>query len=160
MSVLDGYVHPDYAAVASALMKLLPLHEEGGGAVCVYHEGNKVVDVWGGTRDKEGNPWLEDTTATGFSTTKGVVSTLIHILVDKGLASYDDPVAKFWPEFGCNGKEQITIRQVLCHESGLWRLADMIEAPQEMLDWEHMIHAIEDTSPGPSRQGSRRPSPP
>jgi CubicO group peptidase (beta-lactamase class C family) len=136
--MLDGSVHPDYADVAAVLIRQIPKDSPGGSAVCVYHQARKVVDVWGGTRDRDDNPWLEDTTAPSFSTTKGVTSTLLHILVDQGLAAYDDPVAKHWPEFAANGKANITIRQALCHQAGLYRIDEMITHAEEILDWEHM----------------------
>jgi CubicO group peptidase (beta-lactamase class C family) len=145
--MLDGQVHPDFADVAAALVRQIPKHEHAGAAVCVYHEGEPVVDIWGGNRDGEGRPWLEDTTAASFSTTKGVISTLLHILVDRGFADYDDRVARHWPEFGQNGKDTITIRHVLCHEAGLYRIADMIESPAEMLDWNHMLDVIAGAQP-------------
>jgi CubicO group peptidase (beta-lactamase class C family) len=136
--MLDGSVHPDYAEVAALLIRQIPTNSHGGSAVCVYHGERKVVDVWGGTRDREDNPWQEDTTAPSFSTTKGVMSTLVHILVDQGFAAYDDPIAKHWPEFAANGKGSITIRQALCHEAGLYRIDEMITHANEILDWEHM----------------------
>ena len=46
--------------------------------------------------------------SVSFSTTKGVTATALHILVDRGLLDYDDPVAKYWPEFAREGKERIT----------------------------------------------------
>ncbi|TDJ25725.1 MAG: serine hydrolase, partial [Gammaproteobacteria bacterium] len=70
--MLNGDIQPDYADVASALIRQIPRRSLGGAAACVYHRGEKVVDIWGGTRDAEGNPWCEDTTAISFSTTKGV----------------------------------------------------------------------------------------
>ena len=145
--MLDGEVKPDYADVASALIRQIPKKTQGGAAVCVYHDGKKVVDIWGGTRDKEGAPWEADTTASSFSTTKGVMSTLVHILVDQGHADYDDPIAKFWPEFGARGKENITIRQALCHEAGLYRVDELVSSSQEILDWDHMKHVLADAEP-------------
>jgi len=145
--LLDGNIHPDYADVASCLIRQIPKNQHGGSAVCVYHEGHKVVDIWGGSKDKQGSPWAEDTTAPSFSTTKGVMSTLVHILVDQGLAKYSDPVAKFWPEFAARGKQNITIQQALSHEAGLYRLSEMIDSPQEMLDWDHMKGVIADAVP-------------
>ncbi len=136
--MLDGSVHPDYADVAAVLIRQIPKDSPGGSAVCVYHNERKVVDVWGGTRDRDNNLWLEDTTAPSFSTTKGVTSTLLHILVDRGLAAYDDPVAKYWPEFAAHGKDRITIRHALCHEAGLYRIDEMITHADEILDWDHM----------------------
>jgi CubicO group peptidase (beta-lactamase class C family) len=145
--VLDGTVHPDYADVASALIRQIPRHQHAGSAVCVYHRGRSVVDVWGGIKDAAGNPWEADTTAPSFSTGKGVISTLLHILVEQGRARYDDPVARHWPEFGCRGKARITIRQALCHEAGLYRISELISSPAEMLDWEHMKSLVADADP-------------
>ena len=145
--MLEGTIHPDYAEVASSLRRAIPRTGHGGAAVCVYHRGHCVVDLWGGTRDGEGSPWCEDTVCLSFSTTKGVASTLLHILVDQGRAAYDDPVARHWPEFGTQGKDSITVRQLLCHEAGLYRIAEMVERPAEMLDWEHMTQAVANAAP-------------
>jgi len=145
--MLDGTVHPDYADVAAALIRQIPRDQHAGSAVCVYHQGRCVVDVWGGIRDAAGNPWQADTTAPSFSTTKGVISTLLHILVDQGNAAYDDPIAKYWPAFGARGKDRITIRQALCHEAGLYRIRGLVDRPAEMLDWSHMLERIADADP-------------
>jgi CubicO group peptidase (beta-lactamase class C family) len=119
----------------------------GGAAVCVYHRGRCVVDLWGGVRDRDGRAWQSDTMAPSYSTTKGVASTLIHILVDRGVLDYEDRVAKHWPEFAQNGKGGITLRQVLAHQSGLYHIRQMIDHADRMLDWEHMVHAIERAAP-------------
>ncbi len=145
--MLDGNIHPDYADVAASLIRQLPRDQAAGAAVCVYHEGRSVVDIWGGIKDAAGNPWVADTTAPSFSTTKGVLSTLVHVLVDRGLADYDDPIALHWPEFAAGGKGDITIRQALCHEAGLYRIVEMIERPEEMLDWAHMKRLIAEAEP-------------
>ena len=126
--MLHGIVHPAFADVARSLRRILPKKgQPGGAAACVYHRGEKVVDIWGGTRDAEGTPWEEDTISISFSTTKGVASTLLHRYVDRGLIDYDTPVSTYWPEFAQGGKERTTVRQVMCHESGLYGIQDMIE---------------------------------
>jgi CubicO group peptidase (beta-lactamase class C family) len=119
----------------------------GGAAACVYHRGECVVDLWGGRRDAEGNPWQRDTMSPSFSTTKGVASTLFHMMVDRRLVDYDDRVAQHWPEFAQNGKERITMRQVLTHQSGLYHIRQMVDHADRMLDWEYMVRAIERTAP-------------
>jgi CubicO group peptidase (beta-lactamase class C family) len=85
--------------------------------------------------------------APSFSTTKGVASTLLHIMVDRGLLDYDDRVAAYWPEFAQAGKAQITIRQVLAHQSGLYHIRRMIDHADRMIDWNYMIRAIERAAP-------------
>jgi CubicO group peptidase (beta-lactamase class C family) len=143
---LDGSLHPDFQIVADALKHQLEAYG-GGAAVCVYHHGECVVDLWGGSRDREGRPWQRDTMAPSFSTTKGVASTLVHIMADRGLIDYDARVSKYWPEFAQAGKQEITVRHVLAHQSGLYHIRQMIDHADRMLDWEHMVEAIERTEP-------------
>ena len=64
-------------------------------------------------------PWTADTAPMVFSATKGMASTVIHRLVDRGLIDYDAPVAEYWPEFGANGKAHLTVREVMRHRAGL-----------------------------------------
>lgn len=145
--MLQGYFHPEFSRVARALERLIPSSGKGGAAVCVYHRGEKVVDVWGGTRDEEGSPWQEDTLALSYSTSKGVASTLLHILVDRGLADYEDPICEIWPDFARSGKEEITIRQLLCHEAGLYDIRSMVDHAERMLDWRYMVETLADATP-------------
>jgi CubicO group peptidase (beta-lactamase class C family) len=143
---IEGRLEPRFGAVAKVLARLLRRYQ-GGAAVCVYHHGECVVDLWGGVRDSQGRPWRADTMAASFSTTKGIASTLVHIMVDRGLLDYEARVAEYWPEFGQAGKEEITLRQVLSHQSGLYHIRQMIDDAERMLDWEHMIGAIERARP-------------
>ncbi|MBP1687910.1 MAG: serine hydrolase [Deltaproteobacteria bacterium] len=143
---MDGTLHPDFIPVAEALRHQLET-SPGGAAVCVYHRGQSVLDLWGGVKDHKGSPWDHDTMAPSFSTTKGVASTLLHMMVDRGLVRYDDRVAEYWPGFAQAGKERITIRHVLAHQSGLYHIRQMIDRADRMLDWPYMVRAIERAAP-------------
>jgi CubicO group peptidase (beta-lactamase class C family) len=143
---LDGHIHPDFFAVEETLRKQLG-NFPGGAAAAVYHRGELVVDLWGGFSDDQGTLWARDTMSPSFSTTKGVAATLMHIFVDRGLVDYDARVADYWPEFAQEGKEDITVRQVLSHQSGLYHVRQMIDHVDRLLDWKHMITAIENTPP-------------
>ncbi len=149
--MLEGYVHPDFSDVADTLRRQIPGSKgrfaPGGAAVCVWHRGEVVVDCWGGTRDAEGDAWEADTLSLSFSTTKGVTATLLHVLADRGLVDYDAPVKEYWPEFAEAGKDQITVRQILCHQAGLYHIRDMIDHADDMLDWERMTTALADSEP-------------
>src|SRR5512132_439705 len=136
--MISGYVQPDFGAVTETLRKIVTHRLGGGAAVAVYHRGEPVVDTWAGTRDPQGRPWDRETVAMSFSTTKGVVATALHRLVDKGLVDYDEPVATYWPEFAANGKDRITIRHLLSHSAGLHRLRGVIDDAHLMLDWKHI----------------------
>ena len=143
---LDGHIHPDFSEVEATLREMLGKYP-GGAAVSVYHRGQPVVDLWGGVKDEQGNLWEQDTMAPSFSTTKGVAATLLHIYADRGLIDYDALVSDYWPEFAQAGKEAITVRHVLSHQSGLYHIRQMVDRAERMLDWDYMIEAIEQTEP-------------
>jgi CubicO group peptidase (beta-lactamase class C family) len=82
-----------------------------------------------------------------FSTTKGAVSTALHLLADRGQIQYDAPVAAYWPEFAQGGKELVTVRHVLTHSAGLHRMRTLVDHAQQMLDWEYMVTALEQAEP-------------
>jgi CubicO group peptidase (beta-lactamase class C family) len=123
-SVLPRGVHgaadPHFACAVRSFASMFPGRRFGGGALAVYLDGEPVVDVWTGWSDRRGRvPWTADTATMVFSATKGMASTVIHRLVDRGLIEYDAPVAQYWPAFGANGKSSITVRQVMRHQAGL-----------------------------------------
>lgn len=89
----------------------------GGAAFAAYQGGEKVVDLWGGSA-RPGVDWTRDTVSCFFSATKmltGVVAMLLH---DRGQLDFDVPVMTYWPEFAANGKEAVTVRQLLAMQAG------------------------------------------
>jgi CubicO group peptidase (beta-lactamase class C family) len=138
---VEGFAHPDFSAVERAFAQQLE-RTDGGAAVTVFHQGRAVVDLWGGVRSPDGDPWESDTLAMCFSTTKGVASAALHLQAEAGLVDYDERVATYWPEFAQNGKENITVRHVLSHSAGLHRLRSVIDSAHHMLDWDHMVGAL------------------
>ena len=103
--------------------------------------GETMVDLCTGAADRRGmRPWTPDTLAISFSTTKGVASTVIHRLVDRGELSYDEPVAAYWPEFAAGGKERVTVRDVLTHRAGLHSVRAVAARAEDLLDH----HAMEE----------------
>jgi CubicO group peptidase (beta-lactamase class C family) len=130
---VQGAADPHFGNVVRLFSQLFPGRRFGGGALSVYIDGRPVVDVWTGWSDRAGEVhWTADTAAMVFSATKGVASTVIHRLVDRGLLCYDAPVAEYWPEFGANGKSDITVHDVLRHRSGLSHLKGVTKT--ELMD--------------------------
>ncbi|MGL5159285.1 MAG: serine hydrolase domain-containing protein, partial [Acinetobacter junii] len=119
---------------------------QGGAALVVYFQGQKVVDIFTGKKSQE-QDWQSDTLAMCYSTGKGILATLAHILVSEGLLDYDQPIAHYWPEFSQNGKANITLRHVLSHQSGLFDIRNTIETATEMLDWSHMLDVVAAATP-------------
>lgn len=120
---VHGAYDPTFTKVVSVFARLFPQRAPGGGALSVYLNGQPVVDVWGGWESRgDRTPWTADTGAMVFSATKGMASTVIHRLADRGLIDYDAPVAEYWPAFAANGKSAITVRDAMAHRGGLSQL--------------------------------------
>ncbi len=141
-TMINGYVNPSFAEIADDLANMIPGDGRSGAAVTVYHKGKCVVDLWGGDRDRDGNPWQQDTLALSFSTTKGVASTLLHVLADQGLLDYNQPVGHYWPEFRQQGKGAISVAHLLTHQSGLYDIRSLIDDASRMTDWEYMTDRL------------------
>ncbi|MEM6348763.1 MAG: serine hydrolase domain-containing protein [Bacteroidota bacterium] len=120
MENIKGTVAPGFERVAEAFQANFARRGEIGAACCAYYRGQKVVDLWGGLRDhKRKLPWEEDTLILVFSTTKGIASMSIALAHSMGLLDFDERVSHYWPEFAQNGKEKITVRQLISHQAGL-----------------------------------------
>ena len=150
-SVLPRGVHgaadPHFACAVRSFASMFGHRRFGGGALAVYLDGEPVVDVWTGWEDRRGRvPWTADTGTMVFSATKGMTSTVIHRLVDRGLIEYDAPVAQYWPEFGANGKADITVRQLMRHQAGLSALRG--SSKQDLLDHKLMERRLAAAPPG------------
>lgn len=134
---VQGAADAAFACTVRGFAGLFPGHRFGGGALAIYQDGEPVVDVWTGYSDRAGSePWTADTGAMVFSATKGMASTVIHRLVERGLIDYDTPVCIYWPEFGANGKSAITVREVMAHRAGLSQLNGVTMA--DLLDHRRM----------------------
>lgn len=134
-------------AQLTQLMQALQLEDApAGGSVVVYHKGQLIAEANVGYATPE-TKWDKDTLSLNFSTGKGVLVTLIHILVSQGLLDYDQSVAHYWPEFAANGKQNISLRQVLTHQSGLYNIQAITDTAEDMLDWETMLKRVEAMSP-------------
>ena len=118
---IEGHVSAGFEAVRDAFAENFSRRHELGGACCVYYRGEKVVDLWGGVRNKAtGEPWQEDTMVLVYSTTKGLAAMTLAVAHSRGWLDYDERVCTYWPEFAQNGKESVTVRQLLAHQAGLF----------------------------------------
>jgi CubicO group peptidase (beta-lactamase class C family) len=106
-----------------------------------------VVDAWSGIADRaSGRKVNADTLFTVFSVTKGIAATAFHIVAEKRGIEYDAPVARYWPEFGVNGKERATVRDALCHRAGVPHMPDGL-TPEDICDWDGMCRRIAALAP-------------
>jgi len=146
-TAIGGWVDYDFEPVLDAFTENFDKRGEVGGAVCVYMDGRPVVDLWGGLADATaGREWDADTVTLVYSSTKGVTSVCANLLIEQGRLDPDATVARYWPEFAANGKEAITVRQVLSHQAGLpYVVGDF--TLDDALAWDPVVRAIAAQAP-------------
>ena len=90
-----------------------------GAGLAVYRYGNLVLEITGGMANSDtGDPVSDETMFVLMSSTKPVTAACLYILKDQGRLAWNDPVSKYWPEFGSQGKQGVTINHILTHRGG------------------------------------------
>ena len=153
---ISGDCDPAFANVLTAFRENFLTHKEVGASLCLTYEGKTVVDLWGGIAQGDTQaPWTRDTVSIIYSCTKAATALCAHMLIEKGLLSYEMPVGDIWPEFATNGKEDTTVGMMLCHTAPVPHLRDPIK-DGGITDWDYMVERVADEAahwaPG-TRQG-------
>lgn len=125
---IEGTVSAGFESVRDAFAENFARRHELGSACCVYHRGEKVVDLWGGVRHRAtGEPWEECTMVLVHSTTKGLAAMTLAHAHSRGWLDYEERVCAYWPEFAQQGKDKVTVRQLLAHQAGLFVLDEPVD---------------------------------
>lgn len=118
--LVEGYCDPRFQAVRDQFAQALASGFDTGASVAVEHQGEMVVNLWGGYKDREKtDPWSDDTLINVFSTTKAITATCFLQLVERGKVDLDALVGDYWPEYACNGKEKTRVSDFLCHRAAM-----------------------------------------
>ncbi len=139
---IQGYFDLRFEALRDCFQELFEAGGQRGAAVCVMVGGETVADLWAGSADNTGEQaWHSDTLVNLFSCTKTLTAVAAMQLVDEGRLQLDTPVARLWPEFAANGKQNITLRQLLSHQAGLPAIRQPLPA-EALYDWSTMTAAL------------------
>jgi CubicO group peptidase (beta-lactamase class C family) len=139
---IEGTCDAGFARVKEAFAENFEKRNEYGAAVAVTIGGKPIIDLWAGHADKaRTRPWTRDTLVNLFSTTKGLSAICAHRLADQGKLDFDAPVVRYWPEFAQQGKDRITVRQLLNHRAGLPAIRHKL-ADDTAYDWTAMTSAL------------------
>src|SRR6185295_17415254 len=118
-----------------------------GAGLAVYRYGHLVLDIHGGVSDlRDGGgatqPVTSKTMFVLMSSTKPLAAACLYMLKERGQLSWDDPVSKYWPEFGQHGKETVTVRHVLTHRGGFPETPKDLP-PRDWSAWGKVTSAME-----------------
>jgi CubicO group peptidase (beta-lactamase class C family) len=138
---VHGFVEAAFEPVRSVFAENFEKRGEIGAACCVYVNGKRVVDLWGGVTEPGGTAYTGDTLQMVMSTTKGVVAIAAHILAQEGRLDFDAAVAHYWPEFAAQGKGQIPVRWLFSHQAGLAAI-DKPLGMEDALAWDPVVVAL------------------
>ena len=139
---ISGHCDPRFAGVLAEFRANFVSRREIGGSLCLTHNGETVVDLWGGIANPETNQgWERDTISIIYSCTKGATALCAHMLVEQGRLSYDTLVADIWPEFAVAGKQDTTVAMMLSHTSPVPHLRDPIKSGG-LADWDYMVGRV------------------
>ena len=145
--LLTGWCDPALVSVLNAFVNNFNARGELGAGLAIYRQGTCLVDLVGGFSDKERqNPWQKDTVCVVHSCTKAATALCLHHLIDQGDVQLNDPVARFWPEYGQSGKRSTTLAMLLNHTSGIPALRAPLPE-QAFLDWPYMTRVIAEAAP-------------
>ncbi len=126
--LIDGSVTRGFEPVRQAFVENFTRRGELGGACCIYRHGEPVVDLWGGVRDRKScEPWRANTMVVVHSATKGLAAMVMALTHSRGLLDYDERISTYWPEFAQAGKAEITVRQLLAHQAGLYGFDEPVD---------------------------------
>ena len=147
MAEISGDCDARFESLRGVVSDLIDAGEDVGASVTVLIEGKPVVDIWGGWVDEQKSaPWGRDTITNVWSTTKTMTALCALMLMDRGALSPDDPVAKHWPEFARNGKENILVRHLMSHTSGVSGWDQPVDVT-DLYDWEKSTKMLAGQAP-------------
>ncbi len=144
--LVEGEFDPKFKGVVDAFIENFETRDEVGAAHAITLEGKTVVDIWGGRKAVDGEAWTRDTVSIVFSCTKGATAICAHMLADRGLLDLDAPVAKYWPEFAVNGKEEAVVSMMLDHSVGVPHLRAKVK-DGGYYDYDYMIDLVAREAP-------------
>ena len=142
-----GKIFETFSQVGDAFAVNFEEDLEIGGAFAVMRAGELVVDIRGGYCDrKREEPWTDETLVCIHSSSKAVLAFLHSREASAGRLDYDERVAADWPSFGQNGKQEITLAELLSHQAGLCGFPDETD-PRIWLDWDAVTRRLEEMAP-------------
>ena len=144
---IHGFCDEKFAAVREAFEKNFVEQGDVGATFCATIEGETVIDLWGGWKDKEKTQaWEDDTIVNVYSTTKTMAALVMLMLADRGEIDFYEKVAKYWPEFAQNGKGDIEVRHIMSHSAGLSGM-DVAVSAQELYSQDRMAELLAAQAP-------------
>ena len=147
MVEIHGFCDEQFNSVKEVFAQNFDEGLEVGASFAATLNGKFVIDLWAGHSDAaQTKPWVKDTIVNVYSTTKVMTAICTLMCVDQNLLDLDAPVAKYWPEFAQGGKEELPVRYLLSHTSGLSGYGKPITT-ETLYNWQKVVNILAEQKP-------------
>lgn len=145
---ITGYINPGFTTVKDAVLENFSDRDELGCQIAIFRDGEPLVDICAGWSDRKRTKEVDqDTLFSVYSSGKAMASLVIAHLVEQGHLDYDARVSAIWPEFAAHGKKDLTLAQLMSHQSGLTGITDETFQANDWIDFDKVISVLEDQEP-------------
>ena len=144
--LVKGYCKKEFLAIKEIFEDFFKTNKETGAAFSIIQNKQKIISLYGGTKNSQKDPWDENTIVNTFSASKGLYETCIAKLINDDLLDLEKPVSYYWPAFKVTNKSSILVKHILSHQSGMYRFKTKL-ANEDLLDWNKIIAILENQEP-------------
>ena len=142
--LVQGICPPKFEELKNVFQKYFDNNEESGANFSIVKNSEILVNIFGGQKSKNSS-WDENTIVNTFSLSKGIYASCIARLIEENELDIEKKISFYWPEFK-NNKEKILVKDILSHQSGLFRFKEKI-SNEDLLNYEKIIYILEKQNP-------------
>ena len=124
---IHGKWDPEFEPVVRKFEDYFRMASDKNSQLCVYVGDRCVIDAWGETPMHKQPKFTADTCTCIFSSSKMIAVLLMALMADQGHLNYDEKICTYWPEFAQNGKEDVTVEDLMKMEAGLEHFDTIID---------------------------------
>ena len=137
--IVKGVCSPEFQKVKDIFQSYFDEDKEIGANFALVKKNKVLINIYGGLKNSK-EEWDENTIVNTFSVSKGVYASCVARLVEEKELNIDKKVSFYWPEFK-NNKEDIKVKDILSHRSGLYRFKTKV-TNSDLLDFDKLNSLI------------------
>lgn len=142
--IVKGICPPKFQELKKIFQEYFDNKDEIGANFSVVKNKEILVNIYAGLKNED-EPWDENTIVNTFSLSKGIYAACIAKLIEQKEIDINKKVYFYWPEFK-NNKQDIKVKDILSHQSGLYRFKEKI-TNNDLLNFDKITHILEEQNP-------------
>jgi CubicO group peptidase (beta-lactamase class C family) len=143
---IQGHCNDKFISVKNIFQSFFDKKEELGANLTVIKDGETLINLYGGTKNENNDKWESETTVNTFSLSKGIYAGCIALLINSNDLDIEKNISFYWPEFTKKNKQNIKVKHLLSHQSGLYRFREKV-TNEDLLHWDKIVNILENQEP-------------